>query len=690
MKDKLSAFWSGFKDKWSSLAKNLRIFIITAVSVVIVAAIVLAIVLNQKGYTAIYTGLDSEESSQVVSAINELGITDVKMGTDGSISVPSDQADNVRMQLSIQGYPKSTFNFDVWNSGIGIWSTDTEKKVLQIQQLQTHLMKAINTISAVKNSYVIITMPENSNYVISTDSEEPRVSVKLDLKNGAQLTSDQVEGIYALVLNSLPGLERENISILDSGGKLLSGENTTVEEDVLYQSRLNFQEQMQSLLKSQLNDTLKKLYKDYTINVNVKLNYDNSKSEYTIYTPSVAEDGTSGGMIESSTKNEGWGGIGSLSGVVGTTSNSDISPNYPTITGDGDNQYYYQNSITVKRLVNTEIRQLEKNGYSVDKITAAVTVDQVNMLEADKEQLREVIAFAIGADVANVTVANYPFVINGNNGTNGGGNTINRGGSVDWTVYIILLLGLLVLALLIVAILTSNAKKKKRAKARAKAAAAQAAAAQAAQDYAAQAKAQAEAIFEKSRSDGFAKGHEDGYAAGLDKCRDMLSEIKRLSEQMVSDKAELFDSYEVEIFDTVMEIVNRITLNSLGQKDKAVIKKTIKEAGKSFRGSEYVKLTLSKTDVSEEMAADTDYFKKLFTNVKNVEVEVLKDAPSGTVIIDNGSEITDAGIQTQLKMIEELGRGKYRRAPSRKKADKQEETAAKAETDNDGGEEQSE
>lgn len=202
--------------------------------------------------------------------------------------------------------------------------------------------------------------------------------------------------------------------------------------------------------------------------------------------------------------------------------------------------------------------------------------------------------------------------------------------------------------------------------------------------------AQAEAIFEKSRSDGFAKGHEDGYAAGLDKCRDMLSEIKRLSEQMVSDKAELFDSYEVEIFDTVMEIVNRITLNSLGQKDKAVVKKTIKEAGKSFRGSEYVKLTLSKTDVSEEMAADTDYFKKLFTNVKNVEVEVLKDAPSGTVIIDNGSEITDAGIQTQLKMIEELGRGKYRRAPSRKKAEKQEEPAAQAEPDNNGGEEQSE
>lgn len=65
MKDKLSAFWSGFKDKWSSLAKNLRIFIITAVSVVIVAAIVLAIVLNQKGYTAILPDLTARKARRL-------------------------------------------------------------------------------------------------------------------------------------------------------------------------------------------------------------------------------------------------------------------------------------------------------------------------------------------------------------------------------------------------------------------------------------------------------------------------------------------------------------------------------------------------------------------------------------------------------------------------------------------------
>ena len=58
---------------------------------------------------------------------------------------------------------------------------------------------------------------------------------------------------------------------------------------------------------------------------------------------------------------------------------------------------------------------------------------------------------------------------------------------------------------------------------------------------------------------------------------------------------------------------------------------------------------------------------------------MLRDAPSGTVIIDNGSEITDAGIMTQLKMIEELGKGKYRRAPSLRKRKEEEAQAAEEE-----------
>ena len=57
-------------------------------------------------------------------------------------------------------------------------------------------------------------MPENSNYVISTDSEEPRVSVKLDLKNGAQLTSDQASAI----LSELP--KKTRIDVVERMAKM--------------------------------------------------------------------------------------------------------------------------------------------------------------------------------------------------------------------------------------------------------------------------------------------------------------------------------------------------------------------------------------------------------------------------------------------------------------------------------------
>ena len=42
MKDKLSAFWSGFKDKWSSLAKNLRLATVSLVYITFIGSMLIA------------------------------------------------------------------------------------------------------------------------------------------------------------------------------------------------------------------------------------------------------------------------------------------------------------------------------------------------------------------------------------------------------------------------------------------------------------------------------------------------------------------------------------------------------------------------------------------------------------------------------------------------------------------------
>lgn len=178
--------------------------------------------------------------------------------------------------------------------------------------------------------------------------------------------------------------------------------------------------------------------------------------------------------------------------------------------------------------------------------------------------------------------------------------------------------------------------------------------------------------------DGYKKGYDEGYVAALKKCRDTLTELKQLNEDIIAKKADVFLSYERALFDSIFEIAQKVTLGSLKQKDKAVITKMLREAGKRFRGSKNVKISLSSLDISDETEIDDEILKDIFNEGTNVEIEILKDAPEGTLIIDNGAEITDAGVQTQLKMIEQLGKGKYRdKSPSemlreQRKAKKQE------------------
>ncbi|MBQ8612974.1 MAG: hypothetical protein IJ416_02005 [Ruminiclostridium sp.] len=160
--------------------------------------------------------------------------------------------------------------------------------------------------------------------------------------------------------------------------------------------------------------------------------------------------------------------------------------------------------------------------------------------------------------------------------------------------------------------------------------------------------------------EGYKKGYDEGYVNALKKCRDTLVEMKEIAEAVTAEKNEIFLNYEHALFDVIFEIARKVTLDSLKQKDKAVITKMLREAGKRFRGSKNVKITLSKLDISEEAEIDEELLKDIFKGGTNVEIEILKDAPSGTLIIDNGAEITDAGVMTQLKMIEQLGRGKYR------------------------------
>ncbi len=160
--------------------------------------------------------------------------------------------------------------------------------------------------------------------------------------------------------------------------------------------------------------------------------------------------------------------------------------------------------------------------------------------------------------------------------------------------------------------------------------------------------------------DGQQKGEEDGYVQGLKKCRETLLDLKKLCEDIEKERNELMAENRRAIFDMSMEIAQKITMTMLSQKDKSALQRMISAAAKQFRNAKHIKVTLSRLDLSEDVEADFKLFEKCFSPTSQVEFEVLEGAEKGTLMLETESEILDAGVSTQLKMIEELGSGKYR------------------------------
>lgn len=192
----------------------------------------------------------------------------------------------------------------------------------------------------------------------------------------------------------------------------------------------------------------------------------------------------------------------------------------------------------------------------------------------------------------------------------------------------------------------------------------------------------------KARAEGFEQGNKDGAAQVAAESRNILDEAREFSDKINTSKAELFAKYEKEIYDTVMEIANKVTMNSMSVKDGTAAKKLIKAAAKDFRNSQLIRITLDENNASIELSGDYEYLKELCGGMAHVEVELLADAESGTVVVDNGEEITDASIMTQLRMIRELGDGKFKGVSPKKRSSRRKKSEDSDDVPEENGEDE--
>ncbi|MBQ3843314.1 MAG: flagellar M-ring protein FliF [Ruminiclostridium sp.] len=466
VKEILGKITGAIKTRWEALNRTIRIIIIAVASVIVVSLIVLIIINSITRYAVLYSGASPEETAEIITVLQgELGETDVRVDNNGDILVPANRLETLRAQLSVKGYPKTTFNYDIWDNGIGMFSTESDKRVKEKQQLQENLRATLAMFDGVESAIVILNIPADNNYVLSVTRDEPSASVVVNTSH--TLSVSTVEGIYHLIRTAVKGLKEENITVTDGTGELLTTDKVAKaleeeDETVLYYKRLEFQNNIIKILDDKLGELLKKVFPDYRIGVDVRLNYDPTVKQIKEYTPSVESEGTRGGMVQNEKYVSAGGGNAEEGGLVGTTVNADISPDYPTLRiGEGD-EFYYETQKEINYLVNEEITQVEKDGYSFDNISASVIVDgdPENFTQANIEDWQKLIADAIGTSSDKVSFIPTNFTLDRTGESAGDGGVIVQGGN-NTLVFIIIALGIMLIVLLVTALIAAGSNKKR-------------------------------------------------------------------------------------------------------------------------------------------------------------------------------------------------------------------------------------
>lgn len=476
MNEKIKSVVTTVKTKWTDASKMAKILVVSIPIVVIAIIIVLCVLLNSNKSTAVlFSGLSSTEAGEIATAIQDLGVTEVTVNSNGDVIVPAEQENTLRMQMWTKGYPKSTTNYDIWNNGVDLWSTDVDKREVKRQQLETRLGATIASFDGVQAATVNLTLPETSNYVISADKGDSQCAVFLQLKDGKTLSNEEVRAIYRGVTTSVEGLTNDNVSVMDNKMNAYEWIDPSLDEvdtdedksgvDVA-RKRLDFEKEFVQVLKDGLGEMFTKMYGEngFAFNVSARLNYDARDVESTQYEP---VEGTDAGVKNHEDRITSAGRLDENGGIVGVTANGDISPDYPTYNGLEDGQSYYYNKEEVQYSVSNIKETIKKDGYNIESLSVGLVVNQTNMTQAEREALQGIVANAAGTTAQFVSVYNLPFALSPSNGTgtDGSGQVQIITPSVDsyrnTLLYVVVGLGVVLVLLLIATLLMGRARKKK-------------------------------------------------------------------------------------------------------------------------------------------------------------------------------------------------------------------------------------
>ncbi|WP_416797963.1 flagellar basal-body MS-ring/collar protein FliF [Ciceribacter azotifigens] len=250
-----------------------------AVSIAIIIAA--ALFVNKPAYETLYTGLEATDLNQVSIALAEAGI-DFEVGTDGqSIKVPAGMTSKARLLLAEHGLPNSAnAGYELFDNVGSLGLTSFMQEVTRVRALEGEVARTIQQINGIAAARVHIVLPDVGNF--RRGEQKPTASVMI--RAGNEAGRKAAASIRHLVASAVPGLDVEDVTILDSTGQLLaSGDETGGPANRSIGVVQTVQQEIESNIDKALAPFLG--MDNFRSSVTAQINTDTQQIQETIYDP---------------------------------------------------------------------------------------------------------------------------------------------------------------------------------------------------------------------------------------------------------------------------------------------------------------------------------------------------------------------------------------------------------------------
>jgi len=204
-------------------------------------------------YSMLYGGLSDADAAQIAESLEQAGIPYRIEERSGAITVPGSEVHEARLKLATKGLPRGDGNgFELFEQSASFGTSRFMENARYNRAIEGELARTIAKLHGVESARVHLAIPKQSVFV--RDKSKTRASVTLNLFSDARLGEERISGIVHLVAASIPGLEADQVTIVDQKGRLLT--NSGSGGIAASSSQLTYTRSLETLYVQRIKDIL--------------------------------------------------------------------------------------------------------------------------------------------------------------------------------------------------------------------------------------------------------------------------------------------------------------------------------------------------------------------------------------------------------------------------------------------------